>query len=70
MLNFAYFWFNSGLSHEKNMKKMRILSFMSLGSEKSEVPFEDLSKAVDINTEDVESFVIDGKWNQGHLNQN
>lgn len=42
------------------MKKMRILTFMSVGTEKSEISFEELANTVDINVEDVEGFVIDG----------
>ena len=58
----SIFLITAGLSHQKNMKKMRILTIMSIGSEKSEVSFEELSKTIDINIEDVENFVIDGEF--------
>ena len=47
------------------MKKMRILTFMSIGAEKPEISFEELAKTVDINMNDVEGFVIDGMYTSG-----
>lgn len=43
------------------MTKMRILSFVSLVNKWEEISFEDLSKELQINLADVESFIIDGK---------
>ena len=40
---------------------MRILSFVSLVNKHGEITFEELSKELDINVDDVESFVINGK---------
>lgn len=53
--------FGLGLNHEKNLRKMRILSFVSLVNKHGEITFEELSKELDINVDDVESFVINGK---------
>lgn len=48
-----------GLSHEKNLHKMRVLTFMSMGEAKSEVSFDDLSKELNISFEEIEEFVIE-----------
>ena len=50
----------TGLNHEKNLHKMRVLTFMSLGEAKSEVSFEDLCKELDIGSDEIEEFVIEG----------
>ena len=57
----AYILF-SGLNHEKSLHKMRVLTFMSLGEAKSEVSFEDLCKELDIGADQIEEFVIEGKF--------
>ena len=51
----------AGLSHEKNLHKMRVLTFMSMGEAKSEVSFDDLSKELNISFEEIEEFVIEGQ---------
>lgn len=48
-----------GLSHEKNLHKMRVLTFMSLGETKSEVTFDDLCKELNFGLDEVEAFVIE-----------
>lgn len=48
-----------GLSHEKNLQKMRVLTFMSIGEVKSEVSFEDLCKEISIAEDEIEEFVIE-----------
>ncbi|KAL9955539.1 hypothetical protein ACROYT_G036876 [Oculina patagonica] len=48
-----------GLSHEKNLHKMRVLTFMSLGEAKSEVQFDDLCKELNIGLDELEDFVIE-----------
>lgn len=49
-----------GMNHEKNVNKMRILSLMSLSETSKELPFDLLQKHLQINAEEIESFVIDG----------
>ena len=49
------------MNHEKNIYKMRILTFMSLGENSKVITFDTLQQQLQINQEDVESFVIDGK---------
>ena len=49
-----------GLTHEKNLHKMRVLTFMSLGEAKSEVSFDDLCKELNISVDEIEDFVIEG----------
>ena len=56
-----YLFFFAGLSHEKNLHKMRVLTFMSMGEAKSEVSFDDLSKELNISFEEIEEFVIEGQ---------
>ena len=53
----------SGMSHEKNIDKMRILTLMSLAENNKELPFDTLQKQLKIEADDIESFVIDGKEN-------
>lgn len=53
-----------GLSHEKNLHKMRVLTFMSIGEAKSEVSFEDLCKELNISSDEVEEFVIEALRSQ------
>lgn len=55
--------FFAGLSHEKNLHKMRVLTFMSLGETQSEVKFDDLCKELNIGLDEVEDFVIEGTKN-------
>lgn len=48
-----------GMSHEKNINKMRILTLMSLAENNKELPFEVLQKQLQIESDEIESFVID-----------
>ena len=50
----------SGMDHEKNINKMRILNLMTLAENNKEIPFELLQKQLQIESDDIESFVIDG----------
>ena len=47
------------MDHEKNINKMRILSLMTLAENSKELPFDLLQKQLQIETSDIESFVID-----------
>lgn len=48
-----------GMDHERNINKMRILSLMSLAENSKEIPFELLQKQLQIEVNEIESFVID-----------
>lgn len=50
----------SGLSHEQNMAKMRLLTFMGMAVEFKEISFDTMQQELQIGAEDVEAFVIDG----------
>jgi hypothetical protein len=58
--------FHVGLNHERNLRKIRILTFISLVNKRDEISFEELSKELNINIEDVESFIIEGKVIEEH----
>ncbi len=49
------------MNHERNINKMRILSLMSMAENSKEIPFDLLQKQLQIDADDIESFVIDGK---------
>lgn len=48
-----------GMNHEKNINKMRILNLMSLAENSKELPFELLQKKLQIEVDDIETFIID-----------
>lgn len=50
----------SGLSHEQNMAKMRLLTFMGMAVEFKEISFDTMQQELQVGAEDVEAFVIDG----------
>lgn len=49
----------TGMNHEKNIDKLRILTLMSLAENNKELPFETLQKQLKIEADEIESFVID-----------
>lgn len=51
----------AGLSHEQNMAKMRLLTFMGMAVEFKEISFDTIQQELQIGADDVEAFVIDGK---------
>lgn len=51
----------AGMDHNKNINKMRILSLMTLAENSKELSFDLLEKELQIETDEIESFVIDGK---------
>ena len=51
----------SGLLHEQNMAKMRLLTFMGMAVESKEISFDTMQQELQIGADDVEAFVIDGK---------
>lgn len=48
-----------GMSHEKNIDKMRILNLMTLAENSKELPFDLLQEQLQITADEIESFVID-----------
>ncbi|MBN3287747.1 EIF3M factor, partial [Polyodon spathula] len=48
-----------GLSHEQNMAKMRLLTFMGMAVECKEISFDTIQQELQIGADDVEAFVID-----------
>lgn len=53
--------YNTGLLHEQNMAKMRLLTFMGMAVENKELSFDTMQQELQIGADDVEAFVIDGK---------
>ncbi|CAG2102175.1 unnamed protein product [Medioppia subpectinata] len=51
-----------GLSHEQNLQKMRLLTFMQIAEQKKEIPFDAIQQELQLNVDQVEAFVIDGKF--------
>lgn len=52
---------SSGLSHEQNIAKMRLLTFMGMAVEFKEILFDTMQQELQIGADEVEAFVIDGK---------
>jgi len=50
-----------GLSHDDNVHKMRILTFVQIAEGKSELSFETIEKELQLEPDDVEPFIIDGE---------
>ncbi|XP_070563934.1 eukaryotic translation initiation factor 3 subunit M-like isoform X2 [Ptychodera flava] len=48
-----------GLSHEDSMHKMRILTLMSMATEKKEMTFDTIEQELNLSSSEVEGFVID-----------
>jgi len=48
-----------GLNHEQSVHKMRILSFMQLAESSSEISFETVQREMQLQPDEVESFIID-----------
>ena len=52
--------FSTGLSHEDNVKKMKLLTFMQMAETRQEIDYETIQKEIGLEQEDIESFIIDG----------
>ncbi|XP_064634582.1 eukaryotic translation initiation factor 3 subunit M-like [Lineus longissimus] len=48
-----------GLSHDDNMQKMRLLTFMQMAENKKEIDFETIQKEMKLAPNEVEAFIID-----------
>lgn len=50
------------MNHEKNINKMRILTLVTLGENSKVISFDVLQQQLQIKPDEIESFVIDGKY--------
>jgi len=48
-----------GLKHEDNLKKMKLLSFMQMAENRSEITFPEICSAMQLNENEVEEFLIE-----------
>jgi len=48
-----------GLSHEQNMQKMRLLTFMQMAENKKEISFDTIQEELQLEPDSVEGFVIE-----------
>jgi translation initiation factor 3 subunit M len=48
-----------GLSHEQNLKKIRLLTFMQMSESQKEMSFETIKSELQLQEDEVESFIID-----------
>lgn len=58
--NHKEFVTTQGLNHEQNMQKMRLLTFMQLAGANLEISFETIQRELQIEGDEVESFIIEG----------
>ena len=49
-----------GLSHDENLRKMRLLTFMQMAENRKDIDYDSIQKEMDINEDEVEDFIIDG----------
>lgn len=50
---------STGLSHEQNLQKMRLLTFMQMAETRTEIDYETIHSEMQVEKDDVESFIID-----------
>ncbi|VDI47041.1 translation initiation factor 3 subunit M [Mytilus galloprovincialis] len=48
-----------GLSHDQNLRKMRMLTFMQMSENKKELDYSVIQKELDLQESDIEEFIID-----------
>ncbi|KAL4224689.1 Eukaryotic translation initiation factor 3 subunit M [Mactra antiquata] len=48
-----------GLSHDENLRKMRLLTFMQMAETRKDIDYESIQKEMDLGENDVEDFIID-----------
>ena len=51
----------SGVNHDGNIQKMKILTLVSISNEQQEIEFTALAKQLSLNEDEVEEFIIDGE---------
>ena len=52
---------NLGIKHDRNVAKMRVLTFLQSAENQKEVTFDTIEKEMQIPTDEIESFIIEGK---------
>lgn len=52
---------SSGLDHDANVRKMRLLTFIQMAENQTEMTFDTLMQELQLNVDDVEGFIIEGK---------
>jgi translation initiation factor 3 subunit M len=50
----------SGIKHERNLNKMRLLTFLQTAENQKEITFDSIEKEMQVPTDEVESFIIEG----------
>ncbi|KAK2181283.1 hypothetical protein NP493_402g01000 [Ridgeia piscesae] len=48
-----------GLSHEHNLQKMRLLTFMQMAEEKQEIYFDTIQDEMNLTSDDIEAYIIE-----------
>jgi len=51
----------AGLSYEKNLRKMQLLTLVDIVGVSREITYDDITSKLGISKDDVEGFVIDGQ---------
>ena len=49
-----------GIKHDRNMTKMRLLTFLQIAENQKEMSFDVIEKGMQIPTDEIESFIIEG----------
>lgn len=60
-LEFSTWFLLTGLDHEQNIRKMRLLTFMMIADSQSTVDFKTVVSEMGVKESEVEQFVIDGQ---------
>ncbi|CAF3535924.1 unnamed protein product [Rotaria sp. Silwood2] len=50
---------SSGVKHERNITKMRLLTFLQIAESEKELTFDAIQKEMQISSDDIESFIIE-----------
>ena len=50
------------MKHDSNLQKMRLLTFMQMAEGRTEISFDTIQKEMDLQEDEVESFIIDGGY--------
>lgn len=61
MFCIPHLFFFTGLDHEANVRKMRLLTFIQMAENQTEMSFELIMQELQLGSEEVEGFIIDGK---------
>lgn len=58
---------SSGVKHDRNITKMRVLTFLQSAETQKEMTFDAIQQQMQITPEEVESFIIEGMQYDGFL---